>query len=186
MRRVGVRCFKQFLGLPGPRYIADLAFYWHLLYAWHVCVRTLLGPSSLCLFTCVAWVSDFLKHCWVSLAPDTSPTLLLRGTCYTFNTLVVEFCLGRHLSVCLHASVLLSSGASYPPQSSEIWFVIGVGAPRFFLGVFLGPRLVEHKNKWREEKRKEEKRREGKRKKEEKRKKKRGKEKGTSNVIINI
>ena len=40
------------------------------------------------------------------------------------------------------ASVLLSSGASYPPQSSEIWFVIGVGAPRFFLGVFLGPRLV--------------------------------------------
>ena len=83
----------------------------------------------------------FFNISWVFLAPDTSPTLFFSGTCYTFNTLVVEFCLGRHLSVCLHASVLLSSGASYPPQSSEIWFVTGVGAPRFFLGVFLGPRL---------------------------------------------
>ena len=83
----------------------------------------------------------FFNISWVFLAPDTSPTLFFTGTCYTFNTLVVEFCLGRHLSVCLHASVLLSSGASYPPQSSEIWSVTGVGAPRFFLGVFLGPRL---------------------------------------------
>ena len=40
------------------------------------------------------------------------------------------------------ASVLLSSGRSYPPQSFEIWFVMGVGAPRFFLGVFFGPRPV--------------------------------------------
>ena len=133
--------FKHLLGLLGPRYITDLVFYWHLLCVQHACVRVLFGPSSFCLTTCVAWVSDFFNISWVFLAPDTSPTLFFTGTCYTFNTLVVEFCLGRHLSVCLHASVLLSSGASYPPQSSEIWFVTGVGAPRFFLGVFLGPRL---------------------------------------------
>ena len=64
----------------------------------------MLGPSSFCLTTCVAWVSDFFNISWVFLAPDTSPTLFFTGTCYTFNTLVVEFCLGRHLSVCLHAS----------------------------------------------------------------------------------
>ena len=62
----------------------------------------------------------FLNIYWVFLVPDTSPTLLFIGTCYMFNTLAFEFCLGRHLFVWRHASrgcpIFLTFLGSFWPQ----------------------------------------------------------------------